>query len=87
MIDNFSKEPDVLEAINNDNKIEAIKLLRVSRGIGLKEAKDLVDQYEQAHGLSDVSNNSSASGSESNLKWIIVVALATLGFYIFRNYF
>ena len=36
---------NVLEALRNRQKIEAIKLLREQRGIGLKEAKEIVDQY------------------------------------------
>ena len=36
---------DVIEALTQGNKIEAIKRLRVARGIGLKEAKDAVDNY------------------------------------------
>jgi len=36
---------DVLEALRDRQKIKAIKLLREHRGIGLKEAKEIVDQY------------------------------------------
>jgi ribosomal protein L7/L12 len=36
---------DVIEAVNRGHLIEAIKRLRQQRNLGLKEAKDLVDQY------------------------------------------
>ncbi len=36
---------NVLIALRQGQKIKAIKLLRAERGIGLKEAKDIVDQY------------------------------------------
>jgi ribosomal protein L7/L12 len=36
---------DVVAALVQGNKIEAIKRLRVARGIGLKDAKDIVDAY------------------------------------------
>lgn len=36
-------------AIHQGQIIEAIKVLRTSRNLGLKEAKDLVDSYLQAH--------------------------------------
>lgn len=36
---------NVLEALRERQKIKSIKLLREQRGIGLKEAKDIVDQY------------------------------------------
>lgn len=34
-----------ISAIENGNMIEAIKIIREETGLGLKEAKDLVDQY------------------------------------------
>ncbi len=40
---------DVVNAIRSGRKIEAIKLLRAERGLGLKEAKDLVDAYDNEH--------------------------------------
>lgn len=38
---------DVREALEQGNKIEAIKRLRESTGMGLKEAKDLVENHGQ----------------------------------------
>ncbi|WP_372737007.1 ribosomal protein L7/L12 [Neptunomonas sp.] len=38
-------EPEVLTALNAGRKIDAIKALRSIRGIGLNEAKALVDRY------------------------------------------
>ncbi len=35
----------VVAVLRQGNKIEAIRLLREERGIGLKEAKEAVDQY------------------------------------------
>jgi ribosomal protein L7/L12 len=37
---------DVLAALRGGNKIEAIKRLREATGLGLKEAKDLVEAHE-----------------------------------------
>lgn len=37
---------DVLDALRSGNKIEAIKRLREATGLGLKEAKDLVEAHE-----------------------------------------
>lgn len=36
---------DVLDALRRNNTIEAIKLLCNSTGLGLKESKDLIDDY------------------------------------------
>jgi len=38
------------EALRDDRKIEAIKILREATGLGLKEAKDLVDALAAAGG-------------------------------------
>ena len=40
---------NVLDAIQRHNLIEAIKLLREQTGLGLKEAKDIIDQHSGAH--------------------------------------
>jgi hypothetical protein len=40
---------DVLAAIHGNRKIEAIKLLREHRNLGLKEAKNLVEIYVAEH--------------------------------------
>ena len=37
--------PEIADAIRSGRKIEAIKLYRQAHGVGLKEAKDAVDEY------------------------------------------
>jgi len=37
--------PEIRTALAQGNKIEAIKLVRQHSGLGLKEAKDLVERY------------------------------------------
>lgn len=37
-----------IDALTQGHKIEAIKILRQERGLGLKEAKDVVDTYVEA---------------------------------------
>ena len=49
---------DVIDALHQRQKIQAIKLLRQQRGLGLKAAKDIVDQY-----LSENETRLSARGS------------------------
>ena len=41
------EKEQILTYIRNDTKVFAIKLCRELTGIGLKEAKDLVDDYEK----------------------------------------
>ena len=40
--------PEVAEALRQGNKVEAIKRLRAQTGLGLKEAKDVVDAAQPA---------------------------------------
>ncbi|MDH3440612.1 MAG: ribosomal protein L7/L12 [Gammaproteobacteria bacterium] len=42
--------PEVLDAIREGRKIEAIKILREAKGLGLANAKVLVDRASQTHG-------------------------------------
>ncbi|MDB5600750.1 MAG: hypothetical protein JWN71_2794 [Xanthobacteraceae bacterium] len=43
--------PAVLEAILNGNKIEAIKRYREFAGVGLKEAKDFIEDVQRRGGV------------------------------------
>jgi ribosomal protein L7/L12 len=42
---------DIVQALRGGRKIEAIKLYRQSTGVGLKEAKDFVEEVERRSGL------------------------------------
>ena len=55
--------PEVVAAIKNGHKIEAIKLLRIETGLGLANAKVLVDAGARLHG---VQSRHSAMMQESN---------------------
>lgn len=41
--------PAALAALARGNKIEAIRIVREAYGLDLKDSKDLVDAYEDAH--------------------------------------
>jgi len=73
-------EPEVLKALNSGRKIEAIKTLRALRGIGLKEAKELVDAYSDQHNLTD----SSVQKVSSNNGIVAVIFLGVVGFLIYH---
>ena len=56
---------DAIQALRRGNKIEAIKLVRLARNIGLKEAKDAVEDYLRAQpALLQQLNASQAQGRE-----------------------
>lgn len=42
----FTMPAEAISAIKRGEKIEAIKIIREATGIGLKEAKDIVDGYD-----------------------------------------
>lgn len=68
-------EPDVVAALNKGRKIDAIKQLREIRGIGLKEAKEIIDAYSASHPLNStgpVQRSNSANG----LVLMIIVGIA-----------
>lgn len=73
-------EPEVLKALNSGRKIDAIKTLRSLRGIGLKEAKELVDAYSDQHNLTD----SSVQKVGSNNGVVAVIFLGVVGYLIYH---
>ena len=74
---------EVLSAIENGRKIEAIKLLRKATGLGLANAKVLVDRassrYAERHPSSAITE--SDGGAATLLKMLLAV---TLIFAVYR---
>ncbi len=68
--------PEVVAALERGQKIEAIKLLRELRGIGLKEAKEAVDLYKTGRQSTDVSVIQ--PGGHGGIFWLL--GLLVLGF-------
>ena len=77
--------PAALVALSRGNKIEAIKIVRTELNLGLKEAKDQVDEYVRSQpALAEAMGSQSASGSR--VMWLIVlIALAAGMYYYFRS--
>jgi len=78
--------PAATDALRRGNKIEAIRLVREHHGIGLKEAKDLVEQQAQlivptVEGLSP--RNGLSPGevprTGSRITWLLVAAAIVAG--------
>ena len=77
---------DVIRAIEDGRKIEAIKILREATGLGLANAKVLVDRASRTHGPkkpmpSAVSE--SAGAGRLLVSLVAVMAMATAYFYYF----
>jgi ribosomal protein L7/L12 len=75
-------------ALHQGNKIAAIKIVREERNIGLKEAKDAVEEYLRSQPSLQASLAASQNEARrSTLLWLaIIVALAFFAYsYFFRT--
>jgi ribosomal protein L7/L12 len=63
-----------ISALYQGNKIEAIKIIREERGLGLKEAKDAVEDYVRGH----PALQSSLAGAQAQVKRSVLLWVATL---------
>jgi ribosomal protein L7/L12 len=70
----------VITALKNGQKIEAIKQIRGERGLGLKAAKDVAEDYIKANPeLAQMYAQRQAPGSVIILLFIVIIALAVFG--------
>jgi len=79
--------PQVMHALKAGRKIEAIKLLREARGIGLAEAKDAVDRVSLAQSHPTHSHRAAAKNDSGigRLVLVFVVLGACLAAYFFLD--
>jgi ribosomal protein L7/L12 len=73
---------EAIAALERGSKIEAIKCVRVARGVGLKEAKDIVEQFIESR--PEVKRRMAAANAESAkgaLRWILMLVAAGLATY------
>jgi hypothetical protein len=74
----------VIAAIGAGRKIEAIKILREETGLGLKEAKDVVDSLARAkRGESGGTPGMTEEGGAGGMIKMIVVIVVVLGVYFY----
>lgn len=73
-----------ISALQRGNKIEAIKLIREERGLGLKEAKDEVEDYLRTQpALQATFATAQTQASRSALMWLLVLIGGGILLYIF----
>jgi hypothetical protein len=72
---------DVIAEIHANRKVTAIKLLRVHQGIGLKEAKELVDAYMNKHPSSPRSGVQESKGGLGRMLLFILGVVVIYGIY------
>ena len=71
----------VTEAVRSGRKIDAIKQLREERGIGLKEAKHIIDREIAALRASDP--NYALKNQSSSLSTVLIIAGLGLALYFY----
>ena len=80
MIDAPKEIPaEAVAALARGSKIEAIKFVRESRAIGLKEAKEVVEDYIASHpAVKSRMAQANAQSAKGALRWIVLVAVASV---------
>lgn len=76
--------PVVHAAVISGHKVEAVKLLREETGLGLREAKRIVDLLERQHGgagIEDAQRFTEVGGSRG---LIIIIAAIVAGYAAWR---
>jgi len=78
---------EAVAALHRGNKIEAIKLVREEQGLGLKEAKDLVEQFLRNDPAVQASfaQVKAQSGGSALRWWVIVIGIGALALYFWRR--
>lgn len=72
-------EPAVIKALTDGNKIAAIKELRIARGIGLKEAKTIIDDYCANHPLPKPAMQKTGTG----IGVIPIILFLIIGYWLY----
>lgn len=73
-----------IAALENGNKIEAIKIVRVTLNLGLKDSKDIVDAYVlNRPELKERLDAKSTLSIEAGMRWLFVVSAICLVAYYF----
>ncbi len=76
--------PTAIATLEQGQTIEAIKIVRLERGLGLKESKDLVDAYLKTR--PDLARRLQAAQTEAwqgFVRWLMIfLALAVMAAYV-----
>lgn len=75
---------DVIAEIERNRKVRAIKRLRAQRGIGLTEAKRIIDAYIEKHPSNP---GVQAPESEGGVGRILILIIGVIIIYGLYNYF
>lgn len=76
-----------ISAMENGNKLEAIKIVREETNLGLKEAKELVELYAKQNPAIKSQSELRQSANLQGLKWLIIsiVIIGLTYYYLFTK--
>lgn len=73
---------DAIAALERGSKIDAIKCVRVARGVGLKEAKEIVEQFlDRSPRLKGRMASANAESARGFWGWSILAAIVAVAVY------
>jgi len=78
---------EAVSALERGSKIEAIKSVRIAHGVGLKEAKEIVERYiDRTPRVKTSMAAANAETAKGALRWIAITGvLALLAYYFYRG--
>lgn len=77
---------DAISALERGNKIEAIKLVREAQGIGLKEAKDAVEDYIKQNPAVTAKFEAVQAANRGNpWLWLLLIIGLVIAFFAFAG--
>ncbi len=75
-----------IAVLQQGDKIAAIKIVREERSLGLKEAKDAVEEYVRTKPNLQAALAAQSASGRSALNWVLaLIALAMLAYYLLRK--
>jgi ribosomal protein L7/L12 len=74
-------------ALERGSKIEAIKIVRETSGVGLKEAKEIVERFiDRTPSVKSRMDSANAAAGKSDFGWLLIVAaLAAVVYYFYSG--
>jgi len=77
---------EAVKALEHGSKVEAIKCIRIAYGVGLKEAKEIVEQFiERSPNVKNRMVSANAESAKSGLRWLLLIAAIGVVAYYFFN--
>jgi len=74
---------DAIAALEKGSNIDAIKVVRQAQGIGLKDAKDVVEDFLRGHPeLEGRLAAASLAAAQGSLRWLLLVAAIGMGAFL-----